>query len=108
MSGVGAFLLKLREVHLLHGAHADRAEIDQLHRLIELETVDALVRQTKTCGEIVESTTCKPVGINLHGKFVALPEVADIRLVIYPLPRLVNALLAQPRSRVATQLRQDV
>jgi hypothetical protein len=49
---IGPFFLEPRKIDLLHGPDADRAEIHELHSLIELEALDALVRHPETAGKV--------------------------------------------------------
>ena len=105
--GIGPFLPELRQIDLLHRSDPDRAQVDELNRLIELEPIDALVREAETAGEVIEPATPQPVGIDLEREFVALAEIADVGLVTQALSRLLNAFFAQPDPGLAAEPRQD-
>ena len=54
---IGPLFGELRQADLLYRPHPDRAQVDQFHRLIELEAVNALVRQAKAPGKVDERST---------------------------------------------------
>jgi hypothetical protein len=106
--GVRAVLVEFRQADFLYCADSDRAQVDELHGLVELEAINPFVRQAKARGEVIKAATADPVGIDFERKLVPLPEIADIGLVIEPLPALLDPLLAQPLPGIAPELGQNI
>src|SRR5215469_2956089 len=105
---VRRLFFEFREANLFHDPGADRSEIHELDRVVELEAVKSFMCEAKARGEIAERTVAEALGVHLQRELIALTEITNVGFVVQSVLLLRDPLFAQPSARLSPQPRERV